>query len=515
MTDLNRRLLLKSAALAAGLDLIRIPGAFAQDGTLNIALPNNPSTLDPIQTSNHDAMAISNAIFENLLEVDLDGNVVPSLAHKLPVINDEATRFTFDLRDDVVFQNGAKFTAEDVKYSYEYMLDPKNRSVRRTLFAPIKEIVIESPTRIVFNLSQPYRPWLQYMTKFMGIFPKGSREAKGDDAFKLAPADLGTGPGVFVTWQPDSHIELKRNPNYWRKGVPAWSRVMARIVPEDATRLAYLMTGQAHIISSPPPRDFERLKTTPGIQTGSKVAIGGMWFMQTNTKRAPFDDVNFRKAVSCAIDRKSIAKDVFYGLLDATATPAPTGVSYYNAEADKAVGYDPEKAKAFLAKSKYADKAEFELLVPSIPYLFDAKDGALVMQSQLAKIGIQMKITPMEQPQILTRAIAGTQVACLLPLMAPSDPTFIIQICFTNNQIMSKSSGYTNPELDAAIQESYKYTDAARLDPVLKKIQAILVEDCPNIFLGFVGVANAWRAEVKGFKPNTGLTMWIRDVSLG
>lgn len=514
MTRINRRLFVQSTAALAGLDLLRLPSAFAADGTLTIALPNNPSTLDPIQTSNHDAMAISNAIFENLLEVDLDGNIVPSLAHKLPEINDDATRFAFDLRDDVVFQNGQKFTAEDVKYSYEYMLDPKNKSIRRTLFSPIKEIVIESPTRVVFNLSGPYRPWLQYMTKFMGIFPKGSREAKGDDAFKSAPVGLGTGPGIFVEWQPDTQLELRRNPNYWRKGVPAWSRVVAKIVPDDATRLAYLMTKQADIISSPPPRDFDRLKTTPGIQTGSKVAIGGMWFMQTNTKRAPFDDVNFRKAVSHAIDRKAIAKDVFYGLLDASATPAPTGVSYYNAEADKAGGFDLDKAKASLAKSKYADKAEFECLVPSIPYLFDAKDAAVVMQSQLAKAGITMKITPMEQPQILTRALAGNQVASLLPLMAPSDPTFIIQICYTANQLMSKSSGYTSPELDAAIQESYKYTDSARLDPVLKKIQAILVEDCPNIFLGFVGVANAWRAEVKGFKPNTGLTMWVRDVSV-
>jgi peptide/nickel transport system substrate-binding protein len=126
-----------------------------------------------------------------------------------------------------------------------------------------------------------------------------------------------------------------------------------------------------------------------------------------------------------------------------------------------------------------------------------------------------MKITLMEQPQILTRDMAGTQVASLMPLMAPSDPTFIIQICYTADQIMSKSSGYTNPALDAAIQESYRYTDSARLDPVLKHIQAILAVDCPNIWLGFVGVANAWRDNVKGFRPNTGLSMEVRDVSLG
>ena len=160
-----------------------------------------------------------------------------------------------------------------------------------------------------------------------------------------------------MEWKQNDYLELKKHANYWRKGVPAWDRMVAKVVPEDAARVAYLMTNQAQIISSPPPREFERLKTAPGIATGSKVAIGGMWFMQTNTKRAPFDDINFRKAVSCAIDRQKIAKDVFYGLLDPTAVPAPTGVSYHNAEAEKTLSYDPAKAKEYLAKSKYAANA--------------------------------------------------------------------------------------------------------------------------------------------------------------
>jgi peptide/nickel transport system substrate-binding protein len=201
--------------------------------------------------------------------------------------------------------------------------------------------------------------------------------------------------------------------------------------------------------------------------------------------------------------------------MDPSAVPAPTTVSYHNAEADKAIGFDLAKAKDYLAKSKYAANAEFEILVPSTPYLFDASDAAVVMQSQLAAAGIKMKITAMEMPQILTRDIAGTQVASLLPLMGPSDPTFIIQICYTADQLMSKSSGWTSPALDAAIKESYKYQDAATLDPIYKTIQAILAEDCPNIWLGFVGVSNAWRADIGNFKPNTGLTIWTRDVQFG
>ena len=160
-----------------------------------------------------------------------------------------------------VFHDGSKFTAEDVKYSYEYMLDPKNKSARRSLFSPIQEIVIESPTRIVFKMKSPYRPWFQYMTKFMGIFPKGSREKIGDEGFKNAPVGVGTGPGAFVEWKQNDYLELKKHANYWRKGVPAWDRMVAKVVTEDAARVAYLMTNQAQIISSPPPREFERLKT--------------------------------------------------------------------------------------------------------------------------------------------------------------------------------------------------------------------------------------------------------------
>ena len=126
---LRRRSLLAAGPAIAGISLLHPGVALAADKTLIIALPNNPATMDPMQTSNHDGMAVSNAIFENLVEIDLDGIPVPCLARAMPKISDDQLTFTFDLRDDVVFQNGAKFTAEDVKYSYDYMLDPKNKSL--------------------------------------------------------------------------------------------------------------------------------------------------------------------------------------------------------------------------------------------------------------------------------------------------------------------------------------------------------------------------------------------------
>jgi peptide/nickel transport system substrate-binding protein len=513
MPLLRRSLLAAGATL--GTQLLRPGLALGADRTLTIALPNNPSTMDPIQTSNHDGMAISNAVFENLLEVDLDGNVVPCLARAMPVLSDDQLTMTFDLRDDVQFQNGAAFTAEDVKYSYDYMLDPKNRSIRRYIFDRITRIDVESPTKVAFHLREPFRPFFQYQTKFMGIFPKGSREAHGDRYFANTPIGVGTGPGIFVDWTPNDQLEIRRNPNYWRRGVPGWDRVVAKIVPEESVRAAYLATGQAQIISAPPPHQMAELARTPGVKVGRKTALGGLWFMQTNTAKKPFDDVNFRKAVSCAIDRKKLSEEVFYGLISPSAVPAAREAAWFSAEAEATLAYDPARARAYLAKSKYPTGATFDLQVPNPPYLIDTRDAAVVMQSMLAAVGIKMNIRSQEMPQVLSSMTAGSHVATLLPLMAPSDPTFHVTICYLPDQQQSKSSNYSNPALTAAVTESYRHTDMKDLLPIYHKIQAILAEDCPHVWLGYVVVANAWREEVRDYSVNTGLTIWTRDVKLG
>ncbi len=502
-----------SATLAAGFLDPRI--ALGADRVLTIALPNNPSTMDPIQTSNHDGMAISNLVFENLLEVDLDGNPQPCLARAMPKVSDDQLTMVFDLRDDVVFQNGAAFTAEDVKYSYEYMLNPANKSLRRAIMSPIQAVEIESPTRVVFKLATPFRPFFQYMTKFMGVFPKGSREQHGDRYFANTPIGVGTGPGIFVEWVPNDRLVVRRNPTYWRKGVPAWERVIARVVPEDSARVAYLKTNEAQIISAPPPHQLTELSGTPGLVVGRKTALGGLWFMQTNCAKKPFDDVNFRKAVSCAIDRVRIADEVFYGTVSATAVPAAAEAPWFNAEANASISYDKARARAFLAKSKYPTGAEFDVMVPNPPYLIDTRDAAVVMQSMLAEIGIKMNIRSTEMPTALSAMSSGNHTATLLPLMAPSDPTFHINICYIPEQQQAKSSNWSDPALTALMTESYRHTDPATANPIYKQMQTILAEGCPHIWLGYVVVTNAWRREVTDYAVNTGLTIMPRDAKIG
>ena len=513
----SRRDFIKTAVLgtsaASAASFLGTWSAEGAEKVLTVAIPSNPVTFDPVNAANHDAMVVSQTIFENLVQVDIEGKTVqPQLAVALPTISTDRLIYTFDLRDDVFFQNGQRFSAEDVKYSFEYVIDPKNHALRQPLFNRIKSIVVESPTRVRIELSEPYRPWLFYLTKYMGIFPKGSREQHGSDFFKAGPIGVGTGPGIFVEWLQNDSITLRKNPNYWRKGFPLWDRLVVKLIPEDSVRVAYLTTGQVDIISSPPPKDFLRLKNLPGLRGGDKLMLGGWFVMSTNTKKAPFTDLHARKAVSHAIDRSVIAQKVFYGLLDPSAIPAPSKGWWYSKEANDLNDFDLNKAEDSLKQSSYPNGFDFEMSIPSIPYLVDVKDAAVVIQSQLAKLNIGINIRINEMGILLNEFRQGV-LTCLTAVQAsPGEPTYLIDLFYGKDNVFSKGTGYENPEVWQLIQDSYAHNSEQELKPIFDQMLKILARDSPNVWLGNVHATNLWRDLVKNFQVNQGLTMRVQEV---
>jgi len=513
----NRRDFLTMGAGGALASLLPSDLLYAQpnDGkTLTIVLPSNPITIDPINQLNHDAMVLGQTVFENLVEYDVDGVLKPQLAKALPTISDDKKVYTFELRDDVTFQNGKKMTAEDVKYSFDYLLDPANKAARRSLFTRIKQVTVLDQYKVQVEMSEPYGPWLYFLTKYMGIFPAGSRKEFGDDYFKSRPAGVGTGFGIFEEWKPNDYISFKKNPTYWRKGLPHWDRLVVKMIPEDATRVAYLLTGQVDVISAPPPREFDRLRKMPNITGESRATLGGALLMYTNNLKPPLDDVNFRKAISCAIDRKALAEKAYFGLLDPSSVPAPPRGWWFNAEADKELGYDLERAKAYLAKSKYPNGAELDLSIQAEPYLLDTKDAAIFVQAQLAKIGVKVNLKVYEFSVLIQQAIRGEHTAALQVFMSPGEASYIIQVCLTPDQVLSKSTGYNNPELNTLLAKAFAETEQAKQKEVYGQIQTLIARDAPLGVLGYVHASNLWRDRVKGFKVNQGLTMYVGETSV-
>ncbi|WP_161539843.1 ABC transporter substrate-binding protein [Glaciimonas sp. PCH181] len=488
--------------------------AAAGSTTLSVAIPSNPSTFDPINQTNHDAMVVNQLIFENLIEIDGNGNRVPMLARALPNISPDGLTYTFDLRENVHFQNGQAFTAEDVKYSYEYILDPVNKAYRRDIWTPIASITVENPLRVKFVLKHPYRAFLDYMTKYMGIFPVGSREKYGADYFRHTPIGLGTGPAIFVESKTNDYIELKRNPAYWKKDLPKWEKLVIKVVPEESARLAFLMSNSVQIIAAPAGRDYAGMRGKVGIVGESKLARGSSFLLAGNNNKAPFDDPLFRAAVSNAIDRDTICNKVCLGVVEPSATPMPSSTWWCNQEANRSLSFNLEKAKALLQRSRYAKGAEFDLMFSAQSYILKAGDTALFIQSQLAQLGIKVNLKPAELVTVFSQVALGNHQAALIAAVSPADPTFVSKALFVPTEPLAKATGYQNPALVKLIAESYTLEAREKLQPVLYKIQDILAKDAPVIWIGTLKNTNLWRSNVRGFEVNEAGTLRLLNTYL-
>ncbi len=513
---LTRRSTLQAAA-AAVLSSAWVRTARADEtGTLTVALSNNPVTCDPINMASHDTEILSQTIFENLVEYDITGTLRPQLAKALPTISADSLVYTFDLREDVLFQDGTPLTSEDVKYSIEYTINPANKATRGPIFNRLSHVETDGPHRLHVHLKEPFAPWTSFLTKFMGVWPKDSRDKLGADYFRLTPKNVGTGPGIFEEWRPNDYVSFRRNPNYWMKGLPHWERLVVKIVPEDATRVAYLLGGQADIIGAPPPRDFSRLKTRKGIHGEALATFGGWTVMLQNCSRAPFDDIEFRRALKHAVDRKTIAEKIYYGLVEPSAIPAPASSWWFDKEADAMSAYDLDKARAHLAKSAYAKGAEFTLDLPAEPYLLDAKDEAVFIQAELAKLNIKVNLRM--APFAITSAhmLGGDYQASLANIMSPGEPTYFLMANFTQDSFMSKTSGNINdPDVVAALKVAFMETDQEKLKPVYAKLMRSMADTSYYTWIGYFAAANLWRDRVKNYQVSRGLTINVHDVAIG
>jgi peptide/nickel transport system substrate-binding protein len=343
----------------------------------------------------------------------------------------------------------------------------------------------------------------------------------GADAIKKAPVGLGTGPGIFVDWKPNDYVEFKRNPNYWRKDVPKWDKLVFKIVPEDAVRVAFLLTNEAQVITAPPPREYVRLKDLPGIKGGSKSSYGLM-MLTMNLSKAPMDDVNFRMAVSKAINREAVG-ELFSGLFEPHAAYAYGGSGEgkpYNWEADKLANYDLDVAKEYLAKSKYPEGAEFELIIPAVPYILNATDAALLVQSQLAEIGITAHIQTLKMRAYFAKAFGPDKTNNLHVFMNPPSDIYGLAGSLKSDRRIAKAKKFTeqypeiSKEYDDTLLKAWAAKTPEELKPHVEHLHWLIASNCLAIAIGGAFATNLWREEVKGFDVNTGVTMRTRDLSI-
>jgi peptide/nickel transport system substrate-binding protein len=225
-----------SFALAVSLGGNAMAQSIKDGGDLRAALTGEPDVLDPATSSIYTAAQVYEGIFSKLIDIDTDGNFIPDLATSWT--QNDPTTWTFKLVTNATFHNGEKFTSADVKYTFDRILDPKTASAYAGLYSQIDSVDTPDPETAVFHLKSPFGPFLTNLATNGEIVNKTAIES-GDPA----RSPVGTGPFEFVEWVQGDHLTLKKNPTYFKAGLPHLDTITFRFLAVDQSRIDALAAG--------------------------------------------------------------------------------------------------------------------------------------------------------------------------------------------------------------------------------------------------------------------------------
>lgn len=463
--------------------------AWAQ--TVTVALNVDPPNLDPAYSTAFVDRQVQYNLFDRLLDVDEQMQIIPYLVTTWDV-SDDGLVYTMHLQEGVTFHDGTPLDAEAVKYNLDRARQPDTRRSTELSEVQAVEVVDDYTFRIV--LTQPFPAVLGALTDRAGMMVSPSAmEALGTDGFSQAP--VGTGAFRFDSRVRGDHLVLVRNDTYWREGQPLLDRVVFRVVPDENVAVANLLSGQLDVLQTRSIADQQigTLQQNPNLTVEIVPGIGweGIWL---NTRVAPFDDVNVRRALQAAVDREAIAQVVYSGAAVPSwgpyspATPFNDGAS---------AARDVEAARAFMASSNYPDGVSFTL---SIGTGNTYQRLAEVLQSMWSEVGISVNIEVMEYGQVLNDLDAANFQAGMAGWSGRADPDQDITP-FNYTDGSHNYAGYSNQELDALLDASRLATGEERLQLLHQAVQ-IIRDDVPYLFLVHAAQKIAYGNDIHGLSAH-------------
>jgi peptide/nickel transport system substrate-binding protein len=335
----------------------------AQDtAELRFGISNNVDTLDPNVTTFSSVGVIMLHVFDPLVLQDPLGTFHPNLATSWE-INEDATEYIFDLRDDVMFHDGTPFNAEAVKFTFDRIADPATVSqLGISLLGPYAETEVLDEFRVAVRFNSPYAPFLNSIsTPYLAPTSPTAVETLGADYGVTSV--VGTGPFMVESYVPNSEVVLVRNEAYnWGSeevfgmtGPSNIGRLVFRIIQEPATRLASLEAGEVQFIDNVPQLDVARLQEDPAFAVTQIEQPGHGYSLMMNFENPPTDELAVRMAVAQAIDKQGLIDVVFNGFGTPGCSPLTKVMFGYDPASCDYLPFDREAAAATLEEAGWVD----------------------------------------------------------------------------------------------------------------------------------------------------------------
>jgi peptide/nickel transport system substrate-binding protein len=468
----------------------------SESGTVNFLIESMPTNLDPRIGTDAQSQHLDGLIFDGLVTLDPQMNIVPDLAERWET--PDPRTYVFHLRHGVKFHDGRPFTSADVKYTFDSLTSGEVTSLKRGTFPMLESVDAPDAHTVVFHLSEPYASFVWNLTAMaMGIVPAGSGHEPTSDP-------IGTGPFRFVRMMQDQDIVLDRNVDYFG-GVPKIPEARFRVVPDAITRALELRKGTADIggVTSLTPDMVDALIKEPGIvaddQPGTQIA-----YVSFNFDDPILAHREVRQALAYATDRATLIRYLLRGQARAASSLLPPNHWAYEPNV-RQYPYDPAQAERLLDAAGFRrgrDGVRFNVTMKT-----STEESTRVLSEALAgewkRVGVVLDLRPLENATFLSDIERGSfQLYTYRWVGANNDPD-IFDYVFNSRRMppLGANRGhYRNPALDALLQQEKTEMDRDKRKAILSQIQKMVAEDEPYINLWYVDNVCVHRTRVTGIR---------------
>ncbi|GED32524.1 ABC transporter substrate-binding protein [Brevibacillus centrosporus] len=438
---------------------------------LVVAAEQEPVGYDPHKVPAASSVRVYALLYDSLTKLDENMNIVPNLAEKWEIAPDGKT-ITMFLHKGVKFHNGKDMTADDVKFSFERIMNPDTGAIAKSYFASVEAIEVKDPTTVVFKLKTADAAFIaNTASAYASIVPSGSTDLTKDA--------IGTGPFKLEKSEPGQYVLLKKNPDYFNKDLPKVETIKFQIMKDEAERLAAIRSGKIDI-STISADSAKLLEGKPGVQVKNYQSLEYS-YLGINVNKKPFDNPKVREAISYAVDRNQIVQTVWKGEAALTGPIAPAITNWaLDTASYPTYKTDVEKAKQLLAEAGFPNG--FETQIETAATYPDMVETAQVIQQQLKAIGINAKINQLEWGNYIEVWKSKDMNLMVGRNTSGVDADRSMRFFFASTG-SANVWNYSNPAYDELVQKALGTVDQAERKKLYEQAQTMLVADAPNLFL--------------------------------
>ncbi|MDZ7704266.1 MAG: ABC transporter substrate-binding protein [Trueperaceae bacterium] len=461
------------AALAVSLSLTLGSVSVAQDapepvygGSVTVAIVAEPPGWDPtVSTSQEIPRVVYHNVYEGLVRLNRNGDIVPALAESWQVSEDGLT-WTFQLRDGVVFHDGSSLDAADVVAKFERATDPDSGHTNPAYYESIETVSAEGST-VTFTLNEPNTSLLYNLARPDSIiYPPELADTQRSQP-------IGTGPFRFAEYVEGSEVRLERFEDYYLDGVPYLDSVTFRIIGDPNTQFAALRAGDIDLIGvALSPENALQVQNDPNLKLSQGTATTEIT-LALNNRLEPLSNPLVRQAITHAIDKSVIVDGAMFGFGTVIGSHVSPAEPYF-VDLSNTYPYNPERARELLAEAGYPDGFSLRFELPE-PYNIERRSGQVIAQ-QLTEVGIEVDLSIVEWGTWIQRIFLGADYD--MTIIGHSEPRDIN--IYANPDYYY---GYDNAEVQALIEAAEQAPSDLAQNEIYARVAEIIAQDAVNVWV--------------------------------